>query len=63
VVLDEAADRHDQVEDRDTAVVRDDDAAIAATERPVQRTPSFLDPDRDDDGADDDTERRTYRVS
>lgn len=64
VVLDEAADRQDdQVEDRDTAVVRDDEDAIAATERPVQRTPSFLDPDRDDDGVDDDTERRTYRVS
>jgi hypothetical protein len=63
VVLDEAADRQDQVEDRDTAVVRDDDDEIATTEGSVQRTPSFLDPDRDDDGVDDDAERRTYRVS
>jgi hypothetical protein len=63
VVVDEAADRRDHVEDRDTAVVRDDDGEMAPTDRPVQRTPSFLDPDRDEDGVDDDTERRTYRVS
>jgi hypothetical protein len=63
VVLDEEEDRRDQVDERDTAIVRDDDGEIVPADRPVQRTPSFLDPDRDDDGVDDDTERRTYRVS
>ena len=65
VVLDEA-DRHEHVEGQDTAVVQEDgqdDGQDYGRSVGVQRTPSFLDPDRDDDGVNDDAERRTYRVS
>lgn len=65
VVVDDVDDRQPVVGDpRDTAVVPDeDDTEVVRDGRPMQRTPAFLDPDRDDDGVDDETERRSYHVS
>lgn len=66
VVVDDVDDRHEHPVRTDPMVTTerrdDDDTEVVRDDRAVRTTPAFLDPDRDDDGAADDTERRSYHV-